>query len=365
LPPNRHGLSFRTETTCVANGEDGFIGSPVLSLAMTLVLTAVNAACVVQASDRLLTTWRGSKLIGAHDQFANKTVIFLASDGVMTISYAGQAYIGSEPTDDWIARQLAGSPPRRTPDGRVGAWSFERLPSRKFNQACWLLQTAIESEPQMSGRLELSIGGWRNRRNRLTQVALGIEKSSSGVERRGHMKACIGHFGEALHSVGVDFDPAVIRAVAGETLATKAATPEAVLLDAKVRSGILAEAIRRTSATNPGVGADVMLVEISRWPQTSWGTVTIRFRPCRGRYAELHAGQTVTTVPAAFWPWVVTPGGKKAPTVSTGGGASEFHMGGWRFVFDPEGATTPATGSFSAESSIRRPPPPGKKMSQG
>jgi hypothetical protein len=68
--------------------------------AMTLVLTEINAAYVVQASDRLITKWRGPRFLGEHDPIANETVICLAYDGPMVISFAGIAYGGDEPTDN-------------------------------------------------------------------------------------------------------------------------------------------------------------------------------------------------------------------------------------------------------------------------
>src|SRR5207248_543278 len=102
---------------------------------------------IVQASDRLITKWRGRRLLREHDPIANKTVICLTYDGPMVISFAGTAYVGDEPTDNWIARQLAGCVPNRMPDGRSAAVSFQRLPTRTFNGACWLLQQAIDTEP--------------------------------------------------------------------------------------------------------------------------------------------------------------------------------------------------------------------------
>jgi hypothetical protein len=58
---------------------------------MTLVLIAINHACIVQASDRLTTKVRGLGVLGEHDSIANKTAIYLASDGVMVISFAAHS----------------------------------------------------------------------------------------------------------------------------------------------------------------------------------------------------------------------------------------------------------------------------------
>ena len=77
---------------------------------MTLIITAINGACVVQVSDRLTTVKaRNSEVISDHDPCANKTIVYVARDGYMSISFAGIAYVGTCPTDDWLAIQLAGA----------------------------------------------------------------------------------------------------------------------------------------------------------------------------------------------------------------------------------------------------------------
>jgi hypothetical protein len=210
--------------------------------AMTLVLTAINAACVAQASDRLTTKSLGQRLLGEHDPIANKTVICLTFDGPMVISFAGMAYVGDEPTDNWIARQLAGREPNRMPDGSTAAVSFQRLPTRTFNQTCWLLQQAIGAEPAFNAPqgLEVAIGGWRIRRRRLVQTLLAIVKTKNGTLRHGHMRLRTAAFGSAFLSIGVNL-------VLADLNAAMAAHPDqrALLADPATRSAFLAEIIVR------------------------------------------------------------------------------------------------------------------------
>lgn len=322
--------------------------------AMTLVLTAINAACVVQASDRLTTKWRGQRFLGEHDPIANKTVICLTYDGPMVVSFAGTAYVGDELTDNWIARQLAGRVPNRMPDGRTAAVSFQRLPTRTLNGACWLLQQAIEAEPAFNASqgLEVAIGGWRVRRRRLVQTLLAIVKTKNGALRHGHMKLRTADFGSALCSIGVD-------PVLADLKAARSAHPDqrALLTDAATRSAFLAEMIVRTSRSNQAVGSDVISVEIPRWQPDGLRRVTIRFMPEVERYATLVGTAAAVRFPAAFWPWIVTPMGMRAPTVSTGGDGLVFHSCGWEFVHKAPVATLPR-GLLHAESSIQRPKPP-------
>lgn len=73
---------------------------------MTLVLTAATPAFVVQAADRLLT--KQFATIRPHDQVANKTILYRATDAVAVLSYSGLAYRGAKPTDEWLAELLWG-----------------------------------------------------------------------------------------------------------------------------------------------------------------------------------------------------------------------------------------------------------------
>jgi hypothetical protein len=297
---------------------------------------------------------RGRRSLGEHDAIANKTVIYLTYDGPMVISFAGIAYVSDEPTDNWIARQLAGRAPNRMPDGRTAAVSFQRLPTRTFNEACWLLQQAIDAEPAFNAShgLEVAIGGWRIRRRRLVQTLLAIVKTKNGTVRQGHMRLRTAKFGNAFLSIGVDPGLADVKAaMAGHP------DQRALLTDAATRSAFLAEMIVRTSRSNQVVGSDVMAVEIPRWQPDGLRRVTIRFRPGVQRYAALVGGVDPIPFPAAFWPWIVTPMGTRAPTVSTGGDGMVLRFCGWEFVHETPVATLPS-GLLYAESSIQRPGPP-------
>src|SRR5260370_36839046 len=101
---------------------------------MALILTAINADCVVQGSDRLTTKWPAQRFLGEHDPIANKTAIYLAYDGPMVISFSGTAYVGAEPTDNWIPRQLAGGTITPTTDGPTAAFAHQHRPEPTLKQ---------------------------------------------------------------------------------------------------------------------------------------------------------------------------------------------------------------------------------------
>ena len=72
---------------------------------MTLVLTALFPAAVVQVSDRLATLQGSGR---PHDSLANKSVICQTSDGLFAFGYSGPAYINDMTTDRWLAETLWG-----------------------------------------------------------------------------------------------------------------------------------------------------------------------------------------------------------------------------------------------------------------
>ncbi len=59
---------------------------------MTLNITGTAFGSVIQVSDRLVTR---KSPFEKFDPAANKNVVFLARNGLLTIGYTGRAYVGS------------------------------------------------------------------------------------------------------------------------------------------------------------------------------------------------------------------------------------------------------------------------------
>jgi hypothetical protein len=292
--------------------------------------------------------------LGEHDAIANKTIVYLAKDGPMVISFAGVAYVGSEPTDDWIARQLAGREPQRLPDGRIMSVTFGRFPARTFNQACWLLQSAVAAERVFEGGLEIAIGGWRIRRHRLVQTALAIVKTGQATVRQGHMRLRTKAFGAAFLKIGADFNLSEVKGLPADHPVWSTRPFDAAVLSAAI-SDDLAETIVNKAKSNRAVGSDVMAVEIPRWEPDGIRKVTIRFKPQVERQYTIQGSSVIGRFSAAFWPWIVTPMGVQAPSISTGGGGG-LRLCGWQIIFEAPGANN-SPGLLSAHFSLQRPGP--------
>jgi hypothetical protein len=82
---------------------------------MTLILSHVNSLYSVQVADRKVVL--EDKGLPEYDPTANKTVVYCAVDGLVSISFAGHAYLGGMPTDEWLATFLWGQPIHKGPDG--------------------------------------------------------------------------------------------------------------------------------------------------------------------------------------------------------------------------------------------------------
>jgi len=268
----------------------------------------------------------------------------------MTISYAGAAYVGNCPTDEWIAQKLIGEHIVRFDERRVAMFGIGRLRLKPINQALWLLEKAVEAEKSFRIGLELSVGGWRIHRKRLIPFLASIERTGNKTKRSSYMRMPRKPQSSGLHSAGQLIDFGAIKAAA-------AAYPDRVGMfkNPEIRSKFLAEVVQHVSIKNEAAGADIIAVELVPWKQNCPREIVIRYRPVVERLGIFVSRDGNIQFPAAYWPWVITPFGYKAPSISTGGG--QWSLGPVNIRYEcPNRPVLP--GNLVAESSISRPLPP-------
>ena len=268
----------------------------------------------------------------------------------MTLGFAGAAYVGTCPTDEWIAKQLLGKEFLRHDDGRIAMIGIGRHHLKPINQALWMLEQAIASEKSFRIGLEISIGGWRLRRKRLIPFLVGLDRRENQTQKQTYMRMPRTKLFSRIQSSGQIIDFETVKAAA-------AAYPDrtAMLFNPAIRSKFLAETIQQISITNKAVGSDVMAVELVPWMPNRPREIVIRYRPLAERFGIFKAAAVQLQFPAAFWPWVITPFGYKAPSISTAGG--KWSIGPIVLRYEcPERPLLPS--NLFAESSIMRPPPP-------
>ena len=267
----------------------------------------------------------------------------------MTLGFAGAAYVGTCPTDEWIAKQLLGKEFPRHDDGRIAMMGTGPHHLKSINQALWMLERAIAAEKSLKV-LEISVGGWRIRRKRLIPFLVGLEWRGNKIQKQTYMRMPRTKLFSRIQSSGQIIDFEAVKANA-------AAYPDraAMLFNPAIRSKFLAETIQQISITNKAVGSDVMAVELVPWMPNGPREIVIRYRPLAERFGIFKAAAVQLQFPAAFWPWVITPFGYKAPSISTAGG--KWSIGPIMLRYEcPERSPLPS--NLFAKSSIMRPPPP-------
>src|SRR5215211_2745881 len=76
---------------------------------MTQIISYANRNFALQVGDRLVSERRPRQPISPRDPLFNKHVLFLAKDAIVSIEFAGLAYVTGVPTDQWIASVLYGN----------------------------------------------------------------------------------------------------------------------------------------------------------------------------------------------------------------------------------------------------------------
>ncbi|SMF92327.1 hypothetical protein SAMN02982917_0563 [Azospirillum oryzae] len=149
---------------------------------MTLILTHASRDGVFQTSDRLITR-DGVAL----DRVSNKTVIFVAIDGVFVMSYTGAAFLEGLPTDQRIAEILHGK--SMTVGGRVPSiGQQDKDISLRYRPCLRKLRDSLTSafrrasKPQKKILFSLCVAGFELVNNRYTPVFDVIHKKPNSTE---------------------------------------------------------------------------------------------------------------------------------------------------------------------------------------
>lgn len=134
---------------------------------MTLHISFLFKNWAFQVGDRLLTQ-KKRQFLNPFDKDSNKTIVFIPRNGIVSISYAGTAYIGDKPTDQWIAEILRGHELGKGKDSCIGSvknWPDIGLSIQKLSN---ILKGVWPKLPQQQrdGNLEIIICGWQWPKNR-------------------------------------------------------------------------------------------------------------------------------------------------------------------------------------------------------
>jgi hypothetical protein len=316
---------------------------------LTQILTAATPNFIVQVSDRLVVTMRGGE-IQDHDIFANKTVVYRASDALVTIGYSGVAYINNVPTDEWIAAILFGEP-LRGPDGK--GFVLRTGGGARPHQIGYSIKVlrdalgALTADSVDKYGIYLTIAGWQAERVGQRPVMIELSRIGGKIslekaprvwpKTRNFLIASIGH------KLGQD-------EIRGALLPYRSAQPIGPPLPPETVEQIFADVIRGTSSQSASVGSHLLSVVLMR---PDLGKSGCRFLPMEPHFAVLSSDRGSHHVQVAHSPWLVSSGCARAPCIEIGD--SVLELDGYPFhIFGAPGKD----GVVGLSSHVRRPPPP-------
>lgn len=316
---------------------------------MTLILSIATSGYVVQTSDRLTSkSLRGQ--ISTHDNLANKTIVYRATDAIASISYSGLAYLNGIPTDSYFADLIWGSCISARSGGYGPGTGFATRPnSWTVDQCVGALKRAVDAIPQwkirQAGGMFVALAGWRAAQP--NSKPFYIEIYRYGDDSRAMIFGTKRHWpriGKTLcfGSIGA----AQSRAQLDEALAPYRPSRSLSMQDAEVAmTGLTRRAAKRYKTVGPHVLSVLM-------PDPDKGPIVCHFIPAEPHGAVFASRVQRREIEVAHTPWVIAPHMFQAPHMAIGHsiadlGGIEFHLIG----------APPQDGLAGLAFSTRRPPP--------
>lgn len=300
---------------------------------MTLILSFASHGVAVQVSDRLVSQQRGRKL-SPLDQLANKQLIYVARDAIVSIGFAGQAFIGGIPTDEWIAQLLSGKRDVRGPDD-MGGVCFGRTPNNwDIGKAVRSIRDELQKHIVAGLSIHVCVVGQQIGRHQLVRPIAYELVLERALVRRFYQSPRRWEPGAAcISSIGIEIGDQERQRIMNHI---READPPmthdqiAEFLTAAIRANV-----------QPGVGPHTSAVII---PFPGRAPVRSKFFPLHAHHILLSGGDRDIALETAYSPWIISPGMIKAPTAEVGG--FSYNTSGIEIV--SEGAQPPPKGIFSA-----------------
>jgi hypothetical protein len=318
---------------------------------MTLVLTRASKDYVLQVTDRLLTTAGGQPF----DATSNKNVLYFSRNAAVALGYTGLAYLDGIPTDQWMVETLTG---HRFERGRKPpAISPTPISARDIGQSIARLKRGLERAPVESkwasywrtSSFDVCVSGWQWSRKRARPVVAWLSKPENGVAIELGNKPRHWHWDrDPKKRFKVQVVAAPASNLPGAQL--KAMAEQLANCDPDKAERVMVEAIHEISRSVPEVGPHCMSILIGP-PSTA--SIRIRYIPVGGPALAVMATARgpALTVPAAFTPWLVSPGAIFAPSINAG--VSEVRIGTYTITL--EAPKSSGSGILGLLSSQQRP----------
>ena len=313
---------------------------------MTLVLAAHKRDTVFQVSDRLVSQVSIGRSPKPLDVVTNKSVVYLAKDAIVAISFSGRAFLENRRTDLWVTEKLLGMEFEES--GSIVFFMGGSDPMDVFH-ACE--QVRVEAERVFHGlRHEryashsFMFCGWQRRRKNHVQPFLWRLENTPSTPGRFEMFNLLKDTPDWWRTTSFSPIGTFRRDIMDELLnrLKNARSPRAV-------EDELVQTVQLTASCLPGVGADCLVVRLH--PEGEHNVVI--------RYVRQDGGSTVNTkttkgeprvLPYIFTPWILGDGALMPPNLIVGAAGSCI-VGGLACRFDSP-QTPDAAGYGSSSHSV-------------
>lgn len=294
---------------------------------------------VVQVADRLVSQQRG-RVLSPLDQIANKLIIYRARDGIVSIGYAGQAFIGTIPTDEWIAQLISGEANVRGPEDRGGV-RLGRTPNNwDIGKAVRSIRDSLTNHIAVGQVIYVCVVGHQiTRRGFVRPILYELALEREQVRRFYQSPRQWRRGAGCVSSIGVE-----IGDQERDRIITHLRDVDPPLTHDKIAK-FLTATIRKHE--QPGVGPHTSAVII---PFPGSAPVRSKFFANTPHHVLIQSPETELRLETGYSPWVIGPGIIKAPTADVGG--MSFNAGGIEIVC--EGARPPARGILGVMGSVDR-----------
>ena len=341
---------------------------------MTMIITRVGMPYALQVVDRLVTYKIPGQPITKYDHVANKTLIFVAKDACVTISYSGAAYLKGRTTDQWIAEKVLGedlAPPPGTPGGGIPIrFESDPRPTADIGLAVLRLRqelAAVVSPMSPDWRLaaapQVTIAGWQwTRRRTLRPLLVSLRDQGHGeLYRDCYWSPRQGWIRRSTRAGMDEFDYMVETSPRGVI-----PNSERTELAANIRTidatddveQLFIEKIRETSDSNEAIGKDCLSVLVGH-PNDR--IIRVRFHPFveRREILEMSPSGTRYELPVSFSPWIIGRGVVSPPQLTVGSFETSVPSSNGNFVVQVEAPEHPTgKGLLALGLSQERPPWP-------
>src|SRR5262245_15870166 len=281
---------------------------------MTLIISLTSPSYVLQVTDRLLTQNQSP-----FDQHANKNILFVARNAIVTMGYTGIAFLGDVPTDQWIVEKLTGvkfDPSRPPPVMSTGTRRF--FPD--IGRSLHILKEALDSARSeiqsgwrrnwTAGSFDVSITGWQwNKKGRFRPISAWLSKSCDNdtVE--------VGYSPRHLFARGFRVSVAPSENMSLSDLRHLSDRVRSKMPDEA--EALFVERVRQVSSRVAEVGPNCMSI-ILLSPSIAQGR--IRYMPVAPGRAVISTPSLIQELAVAVSPWIIGSNVIMAPSIMSGSG---------------------------------------------